>query len=294
MANLLNPWEKPWINDFRGTNSSRITTTDRGLVSTTARPVVRPSATRTPHIPAYAEISHDPDTLRNKATIARVSGKSTLALAIAEQETNTLTSKYLFGDTYPIDKEYFQLQKRALNARGTDWAPISLFGAGGGFGFKAYGASLFTPHDSVFKQGDAANFGVYKMNWLMIKQTPTGMRMIGRERYKQLLAGRPIDEAEIERAVGTEINDNTGTATMILKDATKLWSLDEPDPKNPKAGNFWAGHRAGASGLYNKPGVDWNGIHSYYEAVHAIKRASDNAPNIWTDPLRWWVNTPNI
>ena len=133
------------------------------------------------------------------------------------------------------------------------------------------------------KTGDAANFGLYKMNWLMIKQTPTGKSLIANEYASQSLEtgliGNEFEPTEwnIEAAVGRRINADTAIASRIMLEAMKKWHAEiAPDPRRPKKGNFWAGHRAGWTGLNDPASADWDDIFSYYRAIIAIKARLDS------------------
>jgi hypothetical protein len=126
------------------------------------------------------------------------------------------------------------------------------------------------------KDGDAANFGIYKMNWGMISRCASTPR------------GLPDD-------VGRQINDDPGLATKILLDAMRLWSTNPPEPNHPIADNFWAGHRWGASGLQNlSPPADWDDIQDYYLAIHVIKAKCDGNDSVWDTTLRYGLDVDPI
>jgi glycosyl hydrolase family 134 len=137
--------------------------------------------------------------------------------------------------------------------------------------------------DGKPKIGDAANFGIYKMNWYMIQQCPSAKRIIG---------NRP--PSFVWQNMGTRINNDPQLATEILLQAMKLWSTDLPNPTIPKTGNFWAGHRWGESGLKNLTGTNWNDILRYYQSVQAIKSKCDNDDTVWESDVRYWVNLPPV
>jgi hypothetical protein len=132
--------------------------------------------------------------------------------------------------------------------------------------------------DGQPKIGDAANFGVYKMNWYMIRQCSSGIQLIG------------IQTASVAwQAAGQAINASAPLATQILLEAMQKWSVDAPDPAAPVAGNFWAGHRGGQSGLQNLPGAKWQDIQDYYLAIQAIKAKCDLDATVWTTNVRYGV-----
>jgi hypothetical protein len=234
-----------------------------------------------------------------KAVIARETGKDTLVLAIAMQETSTLTSEYVLGDTYPSLLETLptspQLKSPTLDARGTqyrrplgptesdyDLAQRNLALA------KAVGpwAGEHFP-----KTGPAANYGIYKMNWYMIERTPLGERLAGLASSDPKLQKK---NSAIQAAVGKLINDDRTLATRILMEAMRKWDISPPDPLHPTKGNFWAGHRWGGSGLSNTSDADWSDIQDYYRSVQEIKFKCDHDPNVWESADRHWHDVPAI
>ncbi len=126
---------------------------------------------------------------------------------------------------------------------------------------------------------DAANFGVFKMNWHMIKQCPS-MNMI---------AGNSAGSCSW-RVVGARINGDPKLATQLLMEAMKIWTSAAPNSAAP-LGNFWAGHRWGESGLKGIPPTDWNDVSCYYRSVQAIKQKCDSDPTVWNTTVRYgaWV-----
>ena len=208
------------------------------------------------------EDHHHPDTAKNKDTIRSFGSKANTLLAVAMEENKTVSSDYPFGDVYP-----------------------SLTGPG-------------QP-----KTGDAANFGLYKMNWLMISQTEKGKSMIKEERDRQAKEvhdngqGVAPTDWNIESAVGHQINASTAIATEIMVEAMKKWHAEiAPDPSHPIKGNFWAGHRAGWTGLNDPGAADWDDILFYYDAVMAIKARldNDNEGKLTTGSSRIGVKVHNI
>ena len=130
------------------------------------------------------------------------------------------------------------------------------------------------------KTGDAANFGVYKMNWYMLQQCASARPLIG---------SQPPNYAW--RSAGTRINNDVGLATKLLLEAMNTWSIAAP---KPAANNFWGGHRWGQSGLDNAPGVDWKDIRAYYDAVLAIKAECDKDADVWASTTRYGVKVKNV
>jgi hypothetical protein len=133
------------------------------------------------------------------------------------------------------------------------------------------------------KTGDAANFGIYKMNWYMIQQCTPAKVLIGDN-----LASTALTTA------GTTINSDPALATRILLEATERWSMAGPEPSDPVSGNFWAGQRWGQSGLDNLAGTNWDDIQNYYLAVQAIKAKCDLDPTVWISDVRYSVYVPPV
>jgi hypothetical protein len=125
------------------------------------------------------------------------------------------------------------------------------------------------------KDGDSANFGIYKMNWFMLKQlttTPVGV---------------PDD-------VGRRINTDPALATQILLEAMRRWSINPPEPNHPVANNFWAGHRQGETGLSYPTAANWDDIQDYYLAIQVIKAKCDGNDSVWDTPIRYGLDVDPI
>jgi hypothetical protein len=244
------------------------------------------------------EDTHHPDTAKNKATIRTFGNKANTLLAVAMEENYTVSSKYPFGDTYPELKlevpgpNPYQAVRDLTSGPGTLSEPKSKF-------------RTFQPDDLPGwpKTGDAANFGLYKMNWLMIRETEKGKSLINEERDIQTkkIHDHGLDFAptawNIEAAVGHKINASTALASEIMVEAMQKWHAEiAPDPRHPTKGNFWAGHRAGWTGLNDPGSANWDDIRSYYDAVMAIKEKLDNDKEgkLTTGSTRIGVNVVNI
>jgi hypothetical protein len=105
------------------------------------------------------------------------------------------------------------------------------------------------------------------------------------------------DAANFEAAVGHKINVSTSLASEIMIQAMEKWHAEiAPDPRHPTKGNFWAGHRAGWTGLNDPRSADWEDILFYYDAVMAIKAKldSDTEGKLTTGSTRIGVNVINI
>lgn len=137
--------------------------------------------------------------------------------------------------------------------------------------------------DGAPKTGDAANFGIYKMNWFMIRQCLS---------VKPIIGSQPA--AFAWRAAGNRINGDPKLATRVILEAMSKWSSSAPSATGASAGNFWAGHRWGESGLRALPGTDWKDIDAYYRSVQTIKRKCDADETVWTTAIRYWVRLPPV
>jgi hypothetical protein len=134
------------------------------------------------------------------------------------------------------------------------------------------------------KDDGAANFGIYKMNWDMIQQCPTAMKIIGAE-----------PASTVWNTVGATINSDPALATQLLLEGIGKWSTAAPDPNNPVENNFWAGQRWATTGLTNGASPSqWTDIQTYYLAVQAIKAKCDRDSTVWTSNIRYWVNLPPV
>ena len=125
------------------------------------------------------------------------------------------------------------------------------------------------------KTGDAANFGIYKMNFGMIKEC-------------QSAAGADAD------TLGPTLNSDPALATKILLEAMQIWSTNPPEPNHPVAGNFWAGHRQGSTRLSNAASANWDDIQDYYLAVQVIKAKCDGDATVWDSKIRYYLDVDPI
>jgi hypothetical protein len=224
------------------------------------------------------EDHHHPDTAKNKETIRTFGSKANTLLAVAMEENNAVSADYPFGDIYPELKLKVPDPDPYQAVRDFASGPVTLS--------KPKSESRTFQHDELpgwQKTGDAANFGLYKMNWLMIRQTEKGKSLIKEELEIQTkrIRDKGLDFAptawNVEAAVGYKINRNTAIASEIMVQAMEKWHAEiAPDPRHPAKGNFWAGHRAGWTGLNDPGSADWNDILFYYDAVMAIKSKLDN------------------
>lgn len=197
------------------------------------------------------------------------------ALAIAMQEDKTLSGNYPFGDIFPEDPKRPGRLEEVLQYPELD--P--------------------TARPGFPKRGGAANFGIYKMNWYMIKQCESA-----KSRAKSLDIDVNARNAWIP--VGQEINNDPGLATQILIEAMSKWSTVKPaypELKDKEVGNFWAGHRFGSSGLNDEPPPGMSlaemrkSILNYYDAIWIIRAyIESDRDKAWNTPLRYGEDVPNI
>ncbi|KIM33839.1 hypothetical protein M408DRAFT_325423 [Serendipita vermifera MAFF 305830] len=151
---------------------------------------------------------------RKKQLIA--CGANSLDLAIAMLETDTMNTRYTYGDG------------------------------------KTY---------------DAANFGVFKQNWGMLRQSVS--------RYR----GKSANDWN----TGAELNSNLCLDIQLRHESQNHFG----------EGTWFAGHRNGASGLSNPNTQD---IQNYKDAIYWIRNQiqyNNNGAGM-TNDVRWWVDVPAI
>jgi hypothetical protein len=114
------------------------------------------------------------------------------------------------------------------------------------------------------KTGDAANFGIFKQNWLMIRSSWSPFVTLGAADYNR----------------GAALNTSLSLDIQVLHASQANY------------GNlWWAGHRNGATGLGTPGTLD---IALYREAVTWIEnQMSSNSAHL-TDDIRFWVAIPAI
>ncbi|MGW4897276.1 carbohydrate-binding domain-containing protein [Kitasatospora sp. NPDC004240] len=115
------------------------------------------------------------------------------------------------------------------------------------------------------KSGDAANFGIFKQNWLMLRSACGGFSGQTQSQYNN----------------GAVLNGDLGRDISCLHQSQGHYGLD----------TWFAGHRNGASGLSNPRTAD---IANYRAAIYWIKAQLDaNSANLGND-TRFWVQVPAI
>jgi hypothetical protein len=116
------------------------------------------------------------------------------------------------------------------------------------------------------KTHDAANFGIFKQNWLMIR-TAWGP-----------YAGRGPDDY----LTGVALNNDLSLDVAVLHASQDHYKLN---------GLWFAGHRNGATGLGTPDTPDING---YREAVYWIEDQIRRRAKYRTDDTRFWVKVKAI
>ncbi|KAJ2973478.1 hypothetical protein NUW58_g8925 [Xylaria curta] len=163
-------------------------------------------------------------------------GGNTLDLAIAMLETETMTTNYAYGaprSRTASDAEFHDNNKRVGDN----------------------------------KQNDAANFGLFKQNWGMLR----------------VCAGRAgfMGQSQANWNNGARLNFD------VYADVAARW-----DCQGHYGYDLWfAGHRNGASGLANPYTPD---INTYKSAVQWIQRQIDGNPSHKSDDIRFWVDVTPI
>ena len=115
------------------------------------------------------------------------------------------------------------------------------------------------------KSGDAANFGIFKQNWHMIRQSVSQYSGYGANEYN----------------AGAALNSNLGWDIQIRHAAHNKWGEY----------TWFAGHRNGETGLGNPNTQD---IANYRNAIYWIRDQINSDSRYRTDDTRFWVNVPPI
>jgi hypothetical protein len=130
------------------------------------------------------------------------------------------------------------------------------------------------------KNGDASNFGIYKMNWYMIRNSK---KMISK--YGKTLKANDYGDYSDAGSIGNLINKDIFLATEILYDYYNTikrrpngTSADGNSSNNSNEGiprSFWGGHRFGQTG-WNNSNTDFKG------GTIGINRYG------WQDTINYW------
>jgi hypothetical protein len=113
------------------------------------------------------------------------------------------------------------------------------------------------------KTGDAANFGVFKQNWYMLRTSVPQYESYGSSAWN----------------AGAALNSNLNWDIQCLHDGQNHYGIYK----------WFAGHRDGPSGL-NNPGT--TDINNYRNAIYWIQSQINNGHQ--KDDVRFWVNIPAI
>ncbi|MFI5915709.1 carbohydrate-binding domain-containing protein [Dactylosporangium sp. NPDC051541] len=115
------------------------------------------------------------------------------------------------------------------------------------------------------KTGDAANFGIFKQNWLMLRQACSRFQGQSTSSWNN----------------GSALNSNLSADVQCLNQSQSYYGIDR----------FFAGHRNGSSGLSNPNTSD---IQRYKTAVYWIRdQINSNSANR-SNNTRFWVEVPAI
>ncbi|KAH7241212.1 hypothetical protein BKA59DRAFT_528808 [Fusarium tricinctum] len=117
------------------------------------------------------------------------------------------------------------------------------------------------------KTGDAANFGVFKVNWGMLRVCASRVGFVG--------------QSEDQWNNGAKLNSDIYTDVASRQDCQEHYGYEK----------WFAGHRNGASGL-NDPNTEDIGF--YRESVEWIKSQIDSDPQYKIDDTRFWVDVTPI
>lgn len=115
------------------------------------------------------------------------------------------------------------------------------------------------------KTGDAANFGIFKQNWFMIRTSVSQYANPTASQYQ----------------AGAALNTNLSWDIQVLYASQQKYGMDL----------WFAGHRNGQPGLANPNTAD---INNYKRAVYWIKSQIDSDPKYLTDDTRFYVVVPAI
>ena len=116
------------------------------------------------------------------------------------------------------------------------------------------------------KKDDAANFGIFKQNWMMIRAAWKPFATLGPKDYQR----------------GAALNTNLSLDIQVLHASQAKYGM---------ASTWWAGHRNGASGLLNPNTAD---IQKYRNAVKWIETQLASKPAYRTDDTRFYVEVEAI
>jgi hypothetical protein len=115
------------------------------------------------------------------------------------------------------------------------------------------------------KTGDAANFGIFKQNWLMLRTACSYFKGQSSSQYND----------------GAALNSNLSEDVSCINQDQTYYGI-----------TLWfAGQRDGASGLSNPNTAD---IHNYETAVYWIESQLNSSSSNLSNDTRFWVEVPAI
>jgi hypothetical protein len=117
------------------------------------------------------------------------------------------------------------------------------------------------------KTGDAANFGIFKQNWLMIRSSVSQYAGLGADDYR----------------TGSVLNHDLRWDIHVLHASQGHYGLDRL---------WFAGHRGGQSGLDGRWSQD--DINNYRQAIFWIRDQIEADATYRTDNTRFWVDVPPV
>ena len=126
------------------------------------------------------------------------------------------------------------------------------------------------PFGDVYPDGrpkidDAANFGIFKQNWQMIRESVPQFKKFTAKDYKE----------------GAVLNSDLGLDIQVLHASQKFYGIDQ----------WFAGHRNGPSGLTNPNTAD---INNYKQAIYWTRDQLSSDEKYLKDDTRFWVYVPPI
>jgi hypothetical protein len=138
-----------------------------------------------------------------------------------------------------------------------------------------------------YKDGDASNFGIYKMNWYMIRHSNT----MKANNNGKVIGPFAYGAYKDKNGWGQKINTNIGLATRILYD---YWSTIKTRPHGTSANgnssanknvgrahNFWGGHRFGQTG--------WNDGNSNFYGGNQARNTYG-----WQNTIDYWYAVQSV
>lgn len=115
------------------------------------------------------------------------------------------------------------------------------------------------------KTGDAANFGIFKQNWMMLRAACSQFSGQSASQWNN----------------GAALNSNLSSDVNCLHQSQNHYGIN----------TWFAGHRNGSSGLSNPNTTD---INNYKNAVYWIQTQINNNSANLTNDTRFWVQVPAI